>query len=154
MLTLSSVFIASANSQLSRTDWPNGPLFAFVNESEGPCCLTISQSKITEQAHLALTNRYLVNSWPEALKQQRCSGAANVKWVELGRINCCSVRSCQQPEPIKSTYLFFFKSSVFPAIAHWQMHNEKDNSGQQNSTGNQHFVLTITKNEYQGSCKC
>ena len=53
------------------------------------------------QAHLVVNKRCLV-SWPEALVQQRLSGGAEVKWVELGQINCRCVRSWQLPLPITS----------------------------------------------------
>lgn len=139
------MFFASTNSDLSGTDWPNGGLFVYVNKSE--CCLTSPLSKITGQAHLAVTNGYSVNSWPQVLMQKRCSEGANVKWVELGRINCCSVRSWQQSQSIKSANLVSFKSSVFPVMAHWQMHNGEDYPGQLCPTGNQGFVQEVTKKD-------
>lgn len=42
--------------------------------------------------------------------QQRRSGGEDVKWVEIGRINCRCVRSRQQSQPMKSATLIFFKS--------------------------------------------
>lgn len=151
-LSLSSVFIVCTNSHLSGANWPNGACL-FVNKGVlGPCCCTSPQCELTGHAHLAVTNRYLVISWPEVLMQQRRSGGADVKWVELGRINCRCVRSWQQSLPIKSANLIFFKSSSFLVMAHWQMHNEEEHPGQLFPRGNQCFIKEVTSSPVQGHC--